>query len=80
MGERLIESRVIPKTSLKVFHQNVAGLRNKSDELYCHLAQDPPHIICITEHHLKDFELELTCFNGYTLGAKYCRKFFQKEG
>jgi hypothetical protein len=30
--------------SLKIFHQNIRGLRNKHDELFCHLLQDCPQI------------------------------------
>jgi hypothetical protein len=34
----------------------------------------------MSEHYLKYFELQLTYLSDYTLGAKYCRKFFQKGG
>ena len=55
-------------------------MRNKLNELYCHLLHDLPHIICLSEHHLRDSELQLIHLNDYSLGAKYCRKFFQKGG
>jgi hypothetical protein len=55
-------------------------LRNKYNKLYCHLSHDHPHIICMWEHHLKDFELQLIHLSDYTLGAKYYRKYFQKGG
>jgi hypothetical protein len=29
----------------------------------------PPHLICFTEHHLKDYELANTRIPNYTLGA-----------
>jgi hypothetical protein len=75
-----MDNQIISNTTLKVFHQNIRGLRNKLDELYCHLSHDLLHIICMSEHHLKDFELQLTYFSDYTLAAKYCRKFFIKGG
>jgi len=33
-----------------------------------------PHILCLTEHHLRDHEINSTCIKYYNLGAKYCRK------
>lgn len=72
--------QVLTETSLKNFHQNIRGLRNKSNELYCRLSYNLPHVICISEYHLKDYELQLIHLNDYTLGANYCRKFFHKGG
>jgi hypothetical protein len=80
MGDGLMDNQIIPNTTLKLFHQNIRGLRNKLDELYCHLSYGLPHIICMSECHLKDFELQLTHLSDYTLAAKYCRKFFKKGG
>jgi len=33
-----------------------------------------PQVLCFTEHHLKEFEINNTCINNYNLGAYYCRK------
>ena len=33
-----------------------------------------PHIICLTEHHLCDYEINSTSTKYCNLGAKYCRK------
>jgi hypothetical protein len=66
--------------SLKIFHQNIRGLRNKYNELFCHLLHDCPHILCLSEHHLIKAELQLIHFTDYLLGAKYCRKTFLKGG
>ena len=38
------------------------------------LLLETPHIICLTEHHLKDYEIDITCITKYKLCAKYCRK------
>ena len=65
---------------IKIFHQNIRGLRNKTNELYCHLLQDIPHILCLSEHHLTEPELQLTHLTNYSLGASYCRKTFLKGG
>lgn len=42
-----------------VFHQNLFGLLNKREELLIPLLSVSPRIICITEHHLIDEELEV---------------------
>jgi hypothetical protein len=72
--------KVISNTALKVYDRNIRGLRNKCNELYCHLLHDAAHIICLFEHHLKESELQLLHLNDYFLGAKYCIKSFQKGG
>jgi hypothetical protein len=68
------------KKSLRIFHQNVRGLRNKHNELVCHLLHDCAHILYFSEHHLNEAELQLIYFTDYLLGAKYCRKTFRKGG
>lgn len=39
-------------TELRIFHQNIRGLRNKTDELSSSLHPYWPHVVCLTEHHL----------------------------
>jgi hypothetical protein len=68
------------KQSLKIFNQNIRGLRNKHNELFCHLSHDCPHILCLSEHRLNEAELQLIHFTDYMLGAKYHRKTFLKGG
>jgi hypothetical protein len=38
------------------------------------LPAEAPHLICFTEHHLKDHELNNTHIPKYKLGAKCCGK------
>jgi len=45
------------ENTFTVFHQNICGL-NKREELLNSLTRNFPQIICITEHHLTDKELE----------------------
>ena len=77
-NEKVIkDSSQIPQNkSLNIFHQKVRGLGNKTNELYCHLHCDLPHILCLSEHHLSESELQLTHLTNYSLGASYCRKNF----
>jgi hypothetical protein len=58
----------------KVYHQNIRGLRNKTNELITFLSLDFPHIICLTEHHLRNSESACAFINYYNLGAIFCRK------
>ena len=44
--------------SFMVFHQNVWGLLNKSEELISFLSPDYPQVLCLTEHHLKRTEID----------------------
>ena len=57
---------------MRIFH-NIRGLRNKIEELITHLSNRVPHVLCFTEHHLKEFEINNTRINHYNLGAYYCR-------
>jgi len=49
-------SQVPQNKSLEIYHQNIRGLGNKINELYCHLHHDPdpPHILWLLEHHLSE--------------------------
>jgi len=50
--------------SFTVFHQNVRGLLNKSEELVSFLPPDFPRVLCLTEHHLKHSEIDFICIQG----------------
>ena len=45
------------KNLFKSFHQSIRGLKSKVDELSNSLFPDYPHIMCLTEYHLKDYEI-----------------------
>jgi hypothetical protein len=65
---------------LKVCHQNIRGLLGKTEEFPSSLLFDPPHIICMTEHHLIDPEMDTILIDNYVLGAKHCRKIHKNWG
>jgi hypothetical protein len=54
--------------------------KKKTDELINSLFPKFPHILCLSEHHLKQIELDQTNLGGYKLGAAYCRKSLLKGG
>ena len=49
------------------------GLKGKISQLSNTLYSELPHFLCITEHHLKDLEIDIMSIEYYKLGAKYCR-------
>jgi len=61
------------KNTFTVFHEIICGLLNKKEELLNSLTRNSPQIICITEHHLIDEDLEGITLHPYTVGAKFCR-------
>jgi hypothetical protein len=74
-------THILPhKQSVRIYRQNIRILRNKTNELLCHLNHDPPHILCLTEHRLHHDELASLYINNYILGAYYCRKSKHKGG
>ena len=50
---------------LKIYHQNIRILRGKINEFMYSLPSETPHIICLTEHHLKDYEIDITPITKY---------------
>jgi hypothetical protein len=61
VGTSVIHSRgQTPNQSLKLFHQNIRGLRGKTSELLCHLHHDLPHSLYFSEHHLDQSDLILS--------------------
>jgi len=64
--------------SLIIYHQNICGLMNKTDELISSMFPVPPHILCLTEHHVKDTEINQINIEGFKLYTAYCRKTMKK--
>jgi hypothetical protein len=54
--------------ALMIFHQNTRVLYNKIDALLNSWSTESPHILCFTEHHLRDHEINSTYINDYNLG------------
>jgi hypothetical protein len=65
------DTQVSADDALKIYHQNIRGLRNKTTELINSLPPEFPQILCITEHHLKEPEVERTPLIHYNLEAKF---------
>jgi len=63
-----------------VFHQNVRGLVNKSEELISFLSPNFPQVLCLTEHHLKHTATDIIYMDQYKLGTKFCRESIKNGG
>jgi len=60
--------------TVTILHQNICGLRRKTDELISSIFLNFPQVLCFSEHHLKIFELDQISINGYKLGAAHSRQ------
>jgi len=60
--------------SFTVYHQNVRGLLNKSEELIRLLSPDFPQVLCLSEHRLKHTEIDFMYTDQYKLGGNLCRE------
>jgi len=78
---KLIKSQNLNcKIPLKMYHQNIRGLRCKSNELISHLQQILPLILCLTEHHAHREEPQQIFMDEYKLAAYFCRMLYAKGG
>jgi hypothetical protein len=56
-----------------VYHRNIRGLNNKTNELLDSIAPSLPQVIYITEHHCKEHEIASLPIRNYSLAANFCR-------
>jgi hypothetical protein len=61
--------------NLIIYHQNMS-VNKKKDELNIMLQefQDLPHLICLSEHHMRKEEILDSSFPGYKLANSFCRE------
>ena len=65
---------------LRIYHQKICGLGSKSNDLLVSLYPKLPHILCLTEHHLRQLQLQHITVDNYILGAAYSRQSLHKGG
>jgi len=53
---------------------------NKSEELISSLSPDFSQVPCLSEHHLKHFEIDFIYMDQYKIGAKFCRETLKNGG
>jgi exonuclease III len=66
--------------SISIFHQNICGIKGKSDELIGSFSPNSPHILCFSEHHLKNFKLGQISTDDYRLCAAHSRQVLKGGG
>ena len=66
--------------SITIFHQNICGLKGKTDELLSSMSPDFPHNLFFSEHHLKKPQLDQINVDGYRLGTAFCRQVVKRGG
>ena len=67
-GQSNRKSNVIPKNLLQIYHQNIQGIKRKSDEILDIFYPVFPHVWCIKEH-MNQYEMVQFHIDNYTLGA-----------
>jgi len=75
---RFIDS--VSNQALRIYHQNICGLAPKTNDLLISLYRNLPHILCLTEHHLRQFQIQHITMDEYILGAEFSRRSFRKGG
>jgi len=56
-----------------IYHQNIQGLKGKTNEIIFSLISCAPSIICLTEHHLLNNEIDTAWLPNYKLAVNYTR-------
>jgi len=50
-----------------IYYQNICGLKRKTDELINSMSPNLPHILCLSEHHLKRTKFDQINTEGFKL-------------
>ena len=66
--------------SIRSVCSRLKGIKGKIDELMISLRNQAPSLICLTEHHLMDHEIDAIHIKKYNLGAKFCRRKLKNVG
>jgi hypothetical protein len=68
------------KNLFKIFHQNIRGLKSKAYELSNSLSPDYPQVMCLTEHHPKDYGIDNLRTDHFKLESRCCIHEFKNGG
>ena len=69
-----VNASITNNPGFKLIHQNINGLLNKIDILEFSIINDEsPDVLCLTEHHMKESQIDSMLINGYNCVASYCR-------
>jgi len=65
---------------LRIYHQNICGLWTKTNDLLASLYPYLSHILCLTEHHLRQFQIQHITMDDYNLCLEFSRQSFHEGG
>lgn len=65
---------------MKIVHHNIQGLSGKLDAFQIFIDSESPDILCLSEHHLRDFEFDTVSLHGFSRVSGFCRKTLRKGG
>ena len=65
---------------LRICHQNICGLGSNTNDLRVSFHPDLSYILCLTEHHLRQFQIQHVTMDDYNLGTEFSRRSFHKGG
>jgi len=62
------------ENELSIYHQNIRSLYSKKEEISTMLLEKHlnPHFTCLSEHHMKEYEIKNFSMYGYKLAATCC--------
>ena len=77
-----IKKNVETDESLTIIHQNIKDLPNKINDFIGMLTLEHiiPQVMCFSEHHMTEYNLNLLDISNYTLGSGFCHQTYQKGG
>ena len=61
-------------------HQNIRGLKGKTEEIMNNIVTNPSHVLCFTDHHLESHQLDCVPLQSYSLMANFCRTTYRYGG
>jgi hypothetical protein len=80
-SNKLFDTTILKNESdLIIYHQNIRGLKCKINEFILSVTEVKPHLICITEHHVLNLDLNFPYIPKYKLGASYSRSSIKGGG
>jgi len=56
---------------LRIYHKNICSLGSKTNDLLVSLYPHLPYILCVMEHHLRQFQIQHITMDDYNLGAEF---------
>jgi hypothetical protein len=74
---RSINHSRVNQNNITIYHQHIRGIINKTEELLLSFTSELPHVICLSEHHLKDYEINTISLKEHILASQYSRKNFR---